>query len=120
MIGKKFFKYDCNLRVYTDPETGIRSPGAPIFKYSFREYWVVGQTTRSWMLSTHENAGTDHYTVVKVPKKDLFEEHGYLTEEMKDNSIWANDNRYRIEKEVSRASIHVLKKIDDVLKEHAR
>lgn len=120
MIGTKFYKYDNNKRVYTDPDTGEKSPGAPFYKHSFWEYFVVGETTKSWMLSRNKNASIDSKTIMRVPKKALFEEYGYLTEEMKANAIWGNENRYRIENEVRRVSVNMLKKIDALLKENAR
>ena len=120
MIGTKFYKYDGNKRVYTDPETGEKSSGAPIFKYSFREFFVVGETSRSWLLSQFQDAKLDGNSIIKIPKKGLPEEFGFLTEELKANALWANENSYRIQDEVRRCSIKMLRKIDALLKENAR
>jgi hypothetical protein len=94
MIGQMFYKYDGNKRVYNDPETGERS-SSPIFKYAFNEWYVIGETTRSWLLSTYKDAKPDSRSVIKFPKSDNFKENGYLTESERNDSILYHDNYYR-------------------------
>lgn len=89
-----FYKYDGNKRVYDDPETGERF-SSPIFKYAFREWYVIGETSRSWLISTRKDAKPDGWGVEKFPKKQNFREHGYLTESEKNDSILYHDNYYR-------------------------
>ena len=53
--------YDSNRRVYTDPETGIKS-ASPIYKYSWVKCQVIGETRLSWIC----NFG---YSPKKISKK---------------------------------------------------
>ena len=48
MIGKKFYIYDQNNRVYVNPETGKKSQ-SPIWKYYWVEKEIVGETKISWI-----------------------------------------------------------------------
>lgn len=95
MIGQMFYKYDGNKRVYYDPETGERF-SSPIFKYAFCEWYVIGETSRSWLLATSKDRKPDSkWGVVKVPKNQELRGHGYLTESEKNDSILYHDNYYR-------------------------
>lgn len=93
-IGDRFQKYDPNLRVYRDPETGEKF-SSPIFRLSFRDFYVVGETSRSWILARSMGVKPDRKDLPKLPKKDLPVEHGYLTEDQVRDTIYVNENRIK-------------------------
>lgn len=115
MIGNKFYKYDGNKRVYTDLETGVKS-SSPIFKYSFREFYVIGETKISWLLSPYADTKPDSHLVVKVKKNTNLTEAGYLTEAEKLAAIWVEENSYRIyEKVRGIKNPEILKQIEKLI-----
>ena len=67
MIGKKFYIYDINNRIYFNHETGKKSQ-SPIWKYYWVEKEIVNETKISWI----DNYGK------KWKKKDFKESHVLL------------------------------------------
>jgi hypothetical protein len=109
-----YFKYDGNRRVYVDPETGERF-GGPIYKYSFVEYFIVGETSRSILMYQYLDCRDLEYAK-KVPKKDSLKDHGYLTQSQMEDQIWMHDNQYKISESVRGCgSIDKLKAIKQIL-----
>lgn len=98
-LGNVYHKYDCNHRVYTDPETGLRSVGV-IDKYCWVSWIVIGQTPRSWLLNRSKDGSVDARSTVKVPKKHKMSDHGFMTTEERDESIFMSANRYKTSKRV--------------------
>lgn len=95
-IGQKFWRHDENYRHYTNDD-GTKSI-SPIYIKSFREWYLVGMTSRSYLLSYFENPPEWAIkNAFKVPKKDNLENWGFLDswEKVEDN-VWVHNNQYRI------------------------
>ena len=112
-IGDIFHRYDPNKRVYRDPETGEKF-SSPIFKYSFRDFFVVGETSRSWLLSTYKDQ-KDPKRCIKLPKKDLPVEHGYLTEKQVQDTIYVNENRIKAHEQVIQFKVKDAEKLRKIM-----
>ena len=81
--------FDINRRIYRKPEPGqIYSTGGPIYREHWEERKVVGETSRSWVLSCGR----------KIPKKRR--EDVCFSEEEVDDKVWVNDHRYKIMRKV--------------------
>lgn len=99
-IGQKLYRHDGNYRHYENDD-GTRSAG-PIFIKSFRTYYVVGETKRSYLITYNENPSTYQLLrATKLPKMDELQWHGYLeTWKQVEDAAWVNDNAYRIARRV--------------------
>jgi hypothetical protein len=103
MIGKKLWRHDSNCRHY-DNDDGTRS-SSPIYIKSFVEYFIVGETAKSWLISriiyNEELSERQKKQCIKVPKTESFESNGYHTtwESVLDN-VWVHDNIYKIHEKV--------------------
>lgn len=92
-IGSKVYIYDENHRVYFD-DNGKKTL-SPIYKKYFISVEVVGETSRSWLVDSRFNP-------IKCPKKNPFS-HGIIySQEMMENMVWINSNRWRIIESIRR------------------
>ena len=83
-VGSLFWAYDTNRRSYDEKSKMI--PGC-----HFYEVEVTGETSRSWVIG-------HGYKPFKVPKKNPFPEFNpaIFTDKMKEDSIWLDNNAYKI------------------------
>ncbi len=117
MIGKVFYKYDINKRVYRDPDTGV-SYDSPIHRLSFRKWYIIGETSRSWLMNAHKEANLNHLKTEKFSKKRDFLEWGYLTAEQVEDNVFIHDHCYKASERVGRLrtkDVGKLKKIMEIL-----
>lgn len=90
-IGDKFWCFNGNRRRY------INGSNSPDFNSYFVEAIIIGETSRSWLIKSD-------LIKFKVPKKEPFKflksDYGFsyqiLTDEMKEDKIWANYHKYKL------------------------
>ncbi len=95
-IGDKFYSFDANRRRYRRDKDGVPA-GPPIYREHFYEVEIVGETTRSWIISL----GVQSF---KVPKSDPFREKDgefgarpmIWSRAVMENECWAHEHRHKI------------------------
>jgi hypothetical protein len=105
-VGDKFWQYDSNRRVYDSNRNLI--PESRYFQITIEK-----ETSRSWI----DNNGHKH------PKKNPFSkryggwgrEYGFLTDEMKEDRIWAGKNESRIIETIRGLPPSELRKVGEFL-----
>lgn len=119
MLGLKLWKYDSTLRNYVHDD-GTRSSG-PIFIKAWRQVEVIADTSRSWFIGRPrgENEAPpgdwELKNAHKLPKKESFEEHGYLrTWQEVEDMAWVHENAYQIGKTVG--NVKDRSKLEAILK----
>jgi hypothetical protein len=65
-IGDSVWIFQPEHRVYQQDENG-RSFGAPIWREHWREHFVIGETSRSWLIGWRKYSAPGMY-VLKLPK----------------------------------------------------
>lgn len=112
---KTYYKQDPNKRVYIDPDTGEKF-GSPIYKYSFRAYYLIGETSRSFLLSHFKDVAIDHHSIIKIPKNESFKSRWFLTYQEMQDDIYLHNNLHRIiEKLRSCSDTALIMKIEEML-----
>src|SRR5271154_7084311 len=115
-IGQKLWKHDENRRVYTHDD-GTKSH-SPIFIKSFVDWFVVGETPRSWLVSYINS--TEEWRLkraVKIPKNETLLENGFYDSwQAVEDAAWVQENKYTISNEVrdsklSRSQLERIQKI---------
>jgi len=86
MIGKTIWVFNYDIRFY---EPGSNSP---VWRRHWCSHPVVGETSRSWVLSTGK----------KVPKTGADPARFAFSEAEIDRAEWVHNNVYKIEREVGR------------------
>jgi len=97
-IGDEYFIYDINKRVYESRNS------APTFRGHFWPVRIIGETSRSWILSRYDQ---------KVPKADPWSI--LYTSEMIDDGEWKDRNGYKISERARSATIEQLRQIAEIL-----
>ena len=97
-VGDKIWLFSSNRRVYR--KDGIEY-SSPIYSEYFYQDTIDGETSRSWIVGK-----------TKFSKKDT---RGIFTDQEKEDSIWANDYRWKIVDKVGNCPVSVLKKINELL-----
>jgi len=100
-IGDEYFVYDINKRVYESRGS------APTFRGHFWSVKIVGETSRSWILSRYDQ---------KVPKADPWAI--LWTPEMIDDGEWKDRNGHKIAERVRSAKADQLRQIAAILEYH--
>lgn len=114
-VGATVWVFDVDRRIYPKPEAGRTwASGGPIYREHFVPRLVVGETSRSWILSCR----------TKVDKKTLEsarDSRGYrkriYNEAQVDDACFLNDERRRISEDVAGSTdVGLLRRIDELLK----
>lgn len=91
-VGMKLFWFDENHRVYKKTPDG-RSFGPPIWKEHWVSCWIIGETSKSWIVARDPNLTVKMGK--KVPKRDFPPEEYVLTEEDIERA-WVVKNRHEL------------------------
>ena len=107
-IGSAIWIYDVNCRVYAKDAAG-RSHGGPLYRESWREEPIIGETKKSWLIGPG-------WKPRKIPKKGP---HNYVCFSLAEleGKCWENDNRHRLSEKVRGATLSQLRRIDAILSE---
>lgn len=108
-VGDIVYIFDHNHRVY--PEDRSLGSG-PIYREHFVKRQIVGETTRSWLVS-FEGSKPDSRCVTKHAKKEL--RNGLYTLEQIDEEVYMHENRYHIAQAVHHVDYATLKKIAELI-----
>lgn len=114
-VGDIVYVFDQNRRRYTKPAPG-RKFGEIIYREHFDRMYIVGETSRSWLLSHSADADiSQNWMYQKFPKKfDRFKR--FYTAAQVDDECWKKENRYRIADEVGKCDeIEKLREIAKLL-----
>lgn len=107
-IGSAIWIYDANRRVYARDAAG-RSYGGPLYRESWREEPIIGETKMSWLI------GPD-WKPKKIAKKGPHCGICFSLAELEDR-CWEHDNRHRLSEKVRGATLSQLRRIDAILSE---
>ena len=90
-VGDPIWYFDVNCRVYRKDANG-RSMGGPIWAEHWREYAIIGQTSRSWIVGTESGC-----IFGKIPKNKHCSWRGYArSKEEIQQKAYIEENRYAI------------------------
>lgn len=112
-IGSRIWIFDVNTRVY--PQKDGQSFGAPIWRSHWVEWFIVGETKVSWLISRIKADIPDDRTP-KVPKKGATD-RVVCSEAELDELAWVHDNHRRIGENLRRLRPSQLRAIDALLNE---
>ena len=105
-LVRHLWVFDCNRRVYVDPETGEKSTG-PIYKYGWVKHEIIGETCMSWLYGLERKP-------IKIPKKGPHHGVAFSEEEVAEK-CFVNENADKLSELVRRASYAQLKEIERIL-----
>ena len=107
-IGDKVWIKDINSRIYKDDKED------PLFRGYFVEKYIIGETTRSWILGWSDNSSVKRGD--KYKKKSEIKLIWENLEEV-NNACWINDNKYKILEMIRRCDdFDIIKTIDNLFK----
>ena len=90
-VGDPIWYFDVNRRVYRKDAKG-RSMGSSIWAEHWREYAIIGQTSRSWIVGTESGR-----VFGKIPKNKYCSWQGYArSKEEIQQGAYIEKNRYAI------------------------
>jgi len=96
-VGDPIWFFDVNCRVYRKDATG-RSMAGPIWAEHWREYAIIGETSRSWIVGTESGCVFN-----KIPKNKLHSWRGYAhSKEEIQQGAYIDRNRYAIAERLRR------------------
>lgn len=102
-VGDELFTFNENHRVYKRDENG-KAFGGPIYREHFRPIYVIGETSKSWII------GHDKTEYFKTPKSNPFSKNLY-TKELMEDKILDQSMRYKVVDAVRYSDVETLKKI---------
>jgi hypothetical protein len=120
-IGDSVWIFDSNHRVYPKPEPGHSyAGGGPIYREHWRERFIIGETSRSWLIG-YRRDGTPVHSRIKVAKTLPGSIHcsgrGYGPSKIAyswtevEADVWAHGHRYPIVRMVERCDGETLKQV---------
>lgn len=115
-VGDTVWKHDRNRRVY-EYDNGDKST-SPIYRKSFREMYIIGETRVSWLISYWSESSEIALKNATKIKKAEAGRILFVGEEALDKHCWVHDNQYRISELVRKCSDYdTLKQIEKLLEE---
>jgi hypothetical protein len=110
-VGMKVWMFDPNHRVYVD-DNGVRHT-SPIYRKHFVEYYIIGETRVSWILSRSKDGDVKKGVKIKKSEADTLI---FISEEELDKHCWVVENKYKIARAVETCSdYNIMKKIAEML-----
>jgi hypothetical protein len=111
-IGDSVWIFDENRRVYSKDGGGWSNP---IWREHWREHFVIGETSRSWLVGLTKDSKPTSGSVIKIQKASHYNAKIAYSQAEIDEHDWARSNRYYIAQRVEWSSPATLRKIAELI-----